>query len=243
VVRPLPVNTSPVCCNLSTLSMAGLDTYAADLTPAGDPVPGSSSLLPATASGSLPPGCGSCDGPSATAPPSDPATATALLSEPAAGSFPAPPARFVHIGDVGNTGELATKCSRHGDTLRVAAAAAASTQDAVATGLEGRAFLSDPPPLVSEPEIWLSAVAALQGLVALFYLLFLPKDGGWVAKLVRAEGNGEISPRQRRNGHRLLVVLAVVLAMYVKLQHGHWARGASWCNGYSELWVMTCSFA
>jgi len=223
--------------------MAGLDTYAADLSPAGDPVSGSSSPLPANASGSLPPGCGSCDGPSATAPPTDPATATALLSEPAAGSFPAPPVRFVHIGDVGNTGALATKCSRHGETLRVAAAAAASTQDAVATGLEGRAFLSDPPPLVSKPEIFLIAVAAMQGLVAFFYLMFVPKDGGWVARLVGAEGNGEISPRQRRNGHRVLVVLAMIVAMYVKLQHGHWVRGASWCNGYSELWVMTCSVA
>jgi len=144
---------------------------------------------------------------------------------------------------VGNTGALATKCSRHGETLRVAAAAAASTQDAVATGLEGRAFLSDPPPLVSKPEIFLIAVAAMQGLVAFFYLMFVPKDGGWVARLVGAEGNGEISPRQRRNGHRVLVVLAMIVAMYVKLQHGHWVRGASWCNGYSELWVMTCSVA
>jgi len=240
VVRPLPDNTSPVCCNLSTLYMAGLDTYAAGLTPAGDPVSGSSSPLPANASGSLPPGCGSCEGPSATAPPSDPATAETLLSEPAAGSFPAPPARFVHVGDLGITGTLATKCSRHGDTLRVAAAAAASSQDAVATGLEGRAFLSDPPPLVSVPEIWLSAVAALQGLVALFYMLFLPKDGGWVAHQVWAAGNGEVPPRQQRIGRSVLIALALILAVYVKLRHGHWASGACWFHGLSELRAMAC---
>jgi len=222
-VLPIPTDAPQLCCDLRDLKVAELDQFAPGLSPRGEPVtlsrPHSTGLVTPTT-------CGACPGATNTS------RRTSAPPAPSAGPdvFPSAPA-FRHFANAHMDGDVALGCARFGNLLRVASAAAASTQDGVATGLNADAFLSAPPRLASTTEIGLSVVTAVQGLVAVAVLLFVREDDrlrsvvDWYRRTKRLpalpSGPGAPIPRSQLLLARcLLWLLALGIALYV--EDGFW---------------------